>query len=71
MSLAEIPVKINGEPRSIPASLTVTDLIAHLGLSGGPVAVEVNREIIPRADHAKKKIQARDEIEIVHFVGGG
>lgn len=64
-------VTINGESREVPTDLTVTELVAHLGLAAGPVAVEVNREIVPRAEHAGRRISAGDAIEIVHFVGGG
>lgn len=64
-------VILNGSARDIPDDLTVTDLVAHLGLSGGPVAVEINREIVPRAEHAERKVAGGDAIEIVHFVGGG
>jgi len=51
--------------------LTVKDLVAHLGLADGPVAVEINREIVPRAQHATHLVTKGDTIEIVHFVGGG
>lgn len=64
-------VIVNGSARDIPDDLTVKDLVAHLGLSGGPVAVEINREIVPRAEHAQRKVAGGDAIEIVHFVGGG
>ena len=64
-------VVVNGAPREVPDELTVTDLVAHLGLAGGPVAVEINREIVPRAEHASHRVTAGDAIEIVHFVGGG
>jgi len=64
-------VTINGSERDVPEGLTVRALIEHLGLGGGPVAVEVNREIVPRAEHASRAVQPKDTIEIVHFVGGG
>jgi sulfur carrier protein len=64
-------VIVNGAAREIPDGLTVKDLVAHLGLADGPVAVEINREIVPRAEHAARKVAAGDAIEIVHFVGGG
>lgn len=64
-------VTINGSPRDVPDDLTIEDLVVHLGLHGGPVAVEINREIVPRAQHATHKIAGGDNIEIVHFVGGG
>ena len=64
-------VVVNGAPRDVPDDLTVTALVAHLGLEGGPVAVEINREIVPRAEHPTRMVAAGDAIEIVHFVGGG
>lgn len=64
-------VIINGHAQNVPDELTVKELVDHLGLGAGPVAVEVNREIIPRAEHANRKVATGDTIEIVHFVGGG
>jgi sulfur carrier protein len=64
-------VTINGQAREIPEGLTIASLVAHLGLTNGPVAVEVNREIVPRAEHGARAVTANDAIEIVHFVGGG
>lgn len=64
-------VTINGVNRNVPDGVTVTELVQHLGLEGGPVAVEINREIVPRARHAEHRVLAGDVLEIVHFVGGG
>jgi sulfur carrier protein len=64
-------VTINGETREIPASLTLAGLVAHLGLTDGPVAIERNREVVPRAEHGRVTVEAGDVLEIVHFVGGG
>ncbi len=64
-------VVVNGTARDVPDELTVAGLVVHLGLESGPVAVEVNREIVPRAEHATRRLVAGDAIEIVHFVGGG
>lgn len=69
MSLLRLTV--NGEEREVPAGLTVRGLIELLGLTSGPVAVERNREVVPRAEHPSTALQDRDVIEIVHFVGGG
>ncbi len=62
---------INGSEKDVPDDLTVRELVAHLGLGEGPVAVEQNREIVPRAEHASRRLADGDTIEIVHFVGGG
>jgi sulfur carrier protein len=64
-------VIINGTAKDVPDDLTVKGLVDHLGLGAGPVAVEVNREIVPRAQHESRKVASGDTIEIVHFVGGG
>jgi sulfur carrier protein len=50
---------------------TVATLISELGLAGRPVAVERNREVVPRAQHASTVLAAGDRLEVVTFVGGG
>ena len=64
-------VTINGTEREVPDALTVRELVVFLGLGDGPVAVEQNREVVPRAEHTTRKVNGGDTIEVVHFVGGG
>ena len=64
-------VTVNGERRHVPDGLTVRGLVEHLGLIEGPVAVEVNLAVVPRAEHAERLVAPGDVIEVVHFVGGG
>jgi sulfur carrier protein len=64
-------VTINGALQDVPEGLTLRALVEHLGLHEGPVAVEVNRAVVPRARHAEQLVASGDVIEIVHFVGGG
>jgi sulfur carrier protein len=64
-------VTVNGARREVPEGLTVRALVEHLGLTEGPVAVEINRAVVPRAHHAVQPVAPGDVIEIVHFVGGG
>jgi len=64
-------VTINGRSCEVPDDLTVQALVAHLGLTEGPVAVEINQEIVTRARHGDCHVHAGDVVEIVHFVGGG
>jgi sulfur carrier protein len=66
-----IRVTVNGTQREVPDGLTVRALVEHLGLTEGPVAVEINRAVVPRASHPDRRIEPGDVIEIVHFVGGG
>ena len=62
---------VNGVPREVPDGVTVSTLVAHLGLGDGPVAVEINGAVVPRARHGDHRVQPGDVVEIVHFVGGG
>lgn len=64
-------IKINGETADVPDGLTLAQLVVHLGLGGGPVAIERNGEVAPRATHADTLVLPGDVLEIVHFVGGG
>jgi len=64
-------VTVNGQLRQVPDGLTVRALVEHLGLTEGPVAVEVNLTVVPRARHGEHVVAPGDVIEIVHFVGGG
>lgn len=67
---------INGDPRSFPdqgasTSLTLISLIDSLGMKSDRVAVELNREIVPRNRWSQIELKDGDRLEIVHFVGGG
>ncbi len=64
-------VTVNGEAHDLPERTTVRGLIELLDLAGGPVAVEKNGEVIPRAEHPATTLAEGDVVEIVHFVGGG
>jgi sulfur carrier protein len=64
-------VYVNGASREIEEGLTVRGLIERLGFTEGPVAVEINRTVIPRAQHAAHRVCDGDAVEVVHFVGGG
>ncbi len=66
-----IEITLNGECRTLSRPLSVWELIAHLGLDPRKVAAEVNREIVPNAHHAERRLQAGDAVEIVRLVGGG
>jgi thiamine biosynthesis protein ThiS len=64
-------VTINGERREIPDGLNVIALLDHLGMSNGRVAIERNRDILPRGRWQDTQVESNDSFEIVHFVGGG
>ena len=62
---------VNGETRSVEPGTTVAGLIGLLGFADRRVAVERNREVVPRAHHATTELAAGDRLELVTFVGGG
>ncbi|MGC4063097.1 MAG: sulfur carrier protein ThiS [Polyangiaceae bacterium] len=71
LTLGRMQLTVNGESITVPEGLTVTTLLVHLQLTEGPVAVELNREVVPRAEHAATNVKDGDVLELVHFVGGG
>lgn len=66
-----IKVMVNGDPMEIPEGITVTDLLAQLKLKPELVVVEHNLNILRREELGKVQLQEGDQVEIVHFVGGG
>ncbi|MBW3540894.1 MAG: sulfur carrier protein ThiS [Planctomycetes bacterium] len=68
---ARIEIVLNGAVQSVAAGTTIAALVRELGLQPKFVAVEQNRELVPRGRHAAAGIAAGDQIEIVTLVGGG
>ena len=66
-----ITITVNGEHRRVAGGITLAELANELGLVPEKVAVERNLEVVPRSTLAQVEVQDGDEIEIVHFVGGG
>ena len=64
-------VRLNGELREIPDGITVTALLAHLGVKAQRVAVEVNETVVTKDRYETHRIGPGDSVEIVAFVGGG
>ncbi|MFN0023624.1 MAG: sulfur carrier protein ThiS [Parvularculaceae bacterium] len=62
---------INGDAHEIAEGQTLTALLAQLELDGRRLAVERNREIVPKSAYGVTRLAEGDAIEIVHFVGGG
>jgi len=62
---------LNGQPRDCAVGATLTVLLAATGHAQRRVAVEVNREIVPRSQHAERVLAEGDRVEIIHAVGGG
>jgi thiamine biosynthesis protein ThiS len=66
-----IQVSVNGEAVQVPAGSSLGDLLRTLELDRARVAVEHNRRVVPRAEHAGLMLNHGDQLEIVTFVGGG
>jgi thiamine biosynthesis protein ThiS len=64
-------IEVNGHPREVPAKLSVAELLRELDIHVRHVAVERNREIVPRARHAETWLEEGDTLEVVTLVGGG
>ena len=67
----QMTLTVNGKPKELDAPTTVTVLLESLKLDAARVAVELNREILPRAGFADRILVNGDTLEIVQFVGGG
>ena len=69
-------IRVNGEKREVPEGITVDRLVATLESEGlaldrRAIAVEVNRDIVPRSTYAVQRLEDEDQVEIVTIVGGG
>ncbi len=64
-------IRLNGELRAVGEGISIAEVLEELGLSGRRVAVERNREIVPRDQYATTRLSAGDVVEVVQLVGGG
>ncbi len=64
-------LELNGEPKEFEEGTTLSKLVEQLSLAPERVAVELNREVVRRADWPSTHLNEGDRVEIVHFVGGG
>ncbi|WP_266170704.1 sulfur carrier protein ThiS [Dyella subtropica] len=64
-------ITLNGSPRDCANGTTVAQLLQEAGYGDRRVAVEVNREIVPRSMHIRWVLAEGDQVEIVHAIGGG
>ena len=64
-------VRVNGETREVDDGISVAALVYSLGIVAARIAVEVNREIVPKNAHAGHRLRDGDAVEIVTMVGGG
>ena len=64
-------VELNGESRDVPEGVSLERLVELYSLPRQRGAIELNREVVRRAEWAKTVVADNDRIEIIHFVGGG
>ncbi|MCK6480044.1 MAG: sulfur carrier protein ThiS [Planctomycetaceae bacterium] len=64
-------VLLNGAEREVPDGTTVLALLEQAGIDRRRCAVELNREVVPKASHGARTLAAGDRVEIVTMVGGG
>ena len=64
-------ITLNGDPYAIDGDLRLSALLERLNARQGRVAVEINREIVPKASYPATIIKPGDTVEIINFVGGG
>jgi len=64
-------IQLNGEPTQIPDPCSIGQLLERAGLAQRRVAVEVNREVVPRSRHDRHLLAEGDRVEVVHALGGG
>jgi len=66
-----VEIIVNGQTRQTGEGTTIAELLNELDLAQKYVAVEVNRELVPKKLHAEHRLAAGDKLEIVTLVGGG
>jgi len=66
-----LKILLNGVEQQIEGIKSVAALLAENGYADRKVAVEINREIVPRSMHAERVVHDGDQIEVVHALGGG
>jgi thiamine biosynthesis protein ThiS len=64
-------ITLNGEDHTVQSDASLGELLEMLELRGKRVAVEVNREIVPRSEYDSFKLNESDTVEIVNAIGGG
>lgn len=67
----KITIQLNGEPHVIEGDARLTTLIETLKMKPTRIAVELNREVVPRANYSEITLREGDELELINFVGGG
>ena len=62
---------LNGDEKVLPGGISVLEMLNTLEIEGRGIAVEVNREVIPRGRHEETRLKEGDAVEVIRMVGGG
>jgi thiamine biosynthesis protein ThiS len=68
---AAMTLVVNGEERPAPDGASLAELVRELALEGRPIAVELNRAVVPKDRYDRTPLREGDRLEIVTLVGGG
>ena len=66
-----LTISLNGVEHRVESTISVAALLAQNGYANRKVAVEINREIVPKSEHEQRLVEDGDRVEIVHALGGG
>jgi sulfur carrier protein len=66
-----VTLTVNGAAKNVPEGCTLAELVRELGLERNPIAIELNRQVVPRDRHGETRLAEGDRLEIVTLVGGG
>jgi thiamine biosynthesis protein ThiS len=69
--MSDVEVRVNGEELRLPQGASVSSVLEKLGIATPRVAVERNREIVPKSAYGSTALASGDVLEVVEFVGGG
>ena len=66
-----ISIELNGQRKDLKQALTINELLQESDISVKSIAVAINSEIVPRSEFEKIRVRNRDQVEVIHAVGGG
>ncbi|MBO1416314.1 sulfur carrier protein ThiS [Streptomyces sp. FH025] len=69
--MTEIALTVNGEPRRVPATTTLAEVVATVSRSNTGVAAALNEAVVPRGSWPETELNTGDRIEILTAVQGG
>lgn len=64
-------IQLNGERRELAGPASIAELLATLGIVERRVAVELNGRVVPRSEHAQRRLDEGDRVELISAIGGG